>query len=130
DLVTVKAIVGTAATATVVVSIVVAVVASIFIEQILSLVGTPADILQDAIAYAHVMLASMPLLFILILVTSMMRGVGDTVTPLYVFGITTVIGLVLTPALIRGWAGLPQLGVTSGAWAGIVSLIVGLGWMA
>jgi putative MATE family efflux protein len=126
----VKAIAGTALTATVVTSIIVAILSNIWIEQLFGLVGTPADILEDAIAYAHVMLASMPLLFILILVTSMMRGVSDTVTPLYVFGLTTVIGLVLTPALIRGWGGLPQMGVTSGAWAGIVSLIIGLGWMA
>lgn len=128
----VKAIAGTAVTATFITSIFVAVVSSIWIEQLLGAVGTPADILQDAIAYARVMLASMPLLFILILVTSMARGVSDTVSPLYVFGITTVIGLILTPALIRGWGGLPQTGVTAGAWAGIVSLIIGLvfmGWL-
>src|SRR5690606_27434207 len=47
----------------------------------------------------------------------------------WVFGMTTIVGLIVTPALIRGWGGLPQMGVTSGAWAGILSLIIGLGWM-
>jgi putative MATE family efflux protein len=125
----VKAIAGTTLTATVVVGLVVAVLGSLRTDILLAAVGTPADILADSIAYAHVMLAALPLFFLLILVTSMMRGVSDTVTPLYTFGLTTVIGLVLTPALIRGWGGLPQLGVTSGAWAGIVSLFAGLAWL-
>jgi putative MATE family efflux protein len=76
------------------------------------------------------MLAAMPLFFILLLSTSMMRGVGDTITALFAFSILTAIGLVITPALIRGWAGLPKLGVTSGAWAAIVSLAITLTWLA
>jgi putative MATE family efflux protein len=72
----------------------------------------------------------MPGLFVFILVTSMMRGVGDTVTPLLVLAMQTAIGLVLTPALIRGWAGLPQLGVLSGAYASIVSFLAALVWLA
>jgi putative MATE family efflux protein len=126
----VKAIAGTTLTATIIVGLIVSALGSLRTDALLALVGTPADILADAIAYAHVMLLALPLLFILILITSMMRGVSDTVTPLYTFGLTTAIGLVLTPALIRGWGGLPQLGVTSGAWAGIVSLIIGLAWLA
>jgi Na+-driven multidrug efflux pump len=36
---------------------------------------------------------------------------------------------VVTPALIRGWGGLPQLGVASGAWATVVSFVVATpGW--
>ena len=126
----VKAIAGTTLTATIVVGLIVAILGSLRTDALLELVGTPADIFADAIAYAHVMLIALPLLFMLILLTSMMRGVSDTVTPLYTFGLTTAIGLVLTPALIRGWGGLPQLGVTSAAWAGIVSLIIGLAWLS
>lgn len=126
----VKVIAGTTVTATVVVGLVIAVIGGIETEGLLSLVGTPANIFADAVAYARTMLLALPLFFILILMTSMMRGVGDTVTPLYAFGLTTVVGLILTPALIQGWFGLPQMGVTSGAWAGIVSLILGLAWLA
>ena len=47
----------------------------------------------------------------------MMRGVGDTVTPLYALALSTAIGLIVTPALIEGWFGLPRLGIVSGAYA-------------
>jgi putative MATE family efflux protein len=125
----VKAVAGTTLTVTLVAGLVLSIAGSFFIDQLLAAVGTPADILPDAIAYARVMLIALPLFFVLLLVTSMMRGVGDTVTSLYAFLILTAIGLVLTPAFILGWAGLPRLGVTSGAWAGIVSLTVTYVWL-
>jgi putative MATE family efflux protein len=37
---------------------------------------------------------------------------------------------VLTPALIRGWAGLPAVGVLAGAYATIVSFLLALVWLA
>jgi putative MATE family efflux protein len=126
----VKAVAGTTLTTTVIAGVIVAFLGVAFAGPLVGLVGTPANILADAVDYARVMLAAMPLLFILLLLTSMMRGVGDTVTALFAFAILTAIGLVVTPALIRGWAGLPQAGVTSGAWAALVSLAITLTWLA
>jgi Na+-driven multidrug efflux pump len=60
-------------------------------------------------------------LLVFILLTQLMRGVGDTVTPLLALAISTAVSCVLTPAFIRGWFGLPQLGVTSAAVAAIAS---------
>ena len=44
--------------------------------------ATPPDILDQASAYARVMLLTMPLGFVFLLMTAMMRSVGDTLTPL------------------------------------------------
>jgi putative MATE family efflux protein len=96
---------------------------------LLRLLGTPADVLPDAIAYAHVMMAFLPLLFVSILTASVLRGVSDTVTPLLSLVISSCAILVLTPTLIRGWTGLPPLGVTSGAWATVAATLLSLGWM-
>jgi putative MATE family efflux protein len=92
--------------------------------------GTPADILPGATAYARIMLIAAPGVFTFLLATSMLRGVGDTRTPLLTLLISTAVGLLLTPALIRGWLGLPPLGVTSGAWAAVASYLIALGWTA
>src|SRR6185437_2059538 len=43
--------------------------------------------------------------------------------------ISTVIGLVVTPALIQGWFGMPQLGVASAAIAAAISSVVTLLWL-
>src|SRR5690606_21094050 len=56
----VKAIAGTTLTATIVVGLVVAILGSLRTAALLELVGTPADILAVAIAYAHVMLIALP----------------------------------------------------------------------
>ena len=96
---------------------------------VLRLLGTPADVLADAIAYAQVMMAFLPLLFVSILTASVLRGVSDTVTPLLSLLISSAVILLLTPTLICGWTGLPPLGVTSGAWATVVATLLSLGWM-
>jgi Na+-driven multidrug efflux pump len=55
----------------------------------LAALGTPPDILADATRYARIMLIAMPGLFVFLLSTAMLRGVGDTVTPLYTLVIST-----------------------------------------
>jgi putative MATE family efflux protein len=96
---------------------------------LLRLLGTPADVLPDAIAYARVMMLFLPLLFVSVITASVLRGVSDTVTPLLSLLVSSGAIMVLTPALIRGWTGLPPLGVTSGAWATVVATALSLGWM-
>ena len=57
--------------------------------------ATPPDILDQASAYARVMLLTMPLGFVFLLMTAMLRGVGDTLTPLLALALSTAIGLIL-----------------------------------
>ncbi|MGP1630522.1 MAG: MATE family efflux transporter, partial [Giesbergeria sp.] len=124
-----QAITGTTLTVGAAFGLLVALFGGVFTQPMLSLLGTPADILPDATRYARIVLIAMPGLFVYLLSTAMLRGIGDTVTPLYTLGISTAIGLVLTPALIRGWAGLPHMGVASAAAATVVSFTVATMWM-
>jgi hypothetical protein len=126
----VKAIAGTTLMTGLIAGLAVAVFGGSFADMMLVALGTPADILPGATAYARIMLIAAPGVFTFILVTSMLRGVGDTRTPLLTLLISTAVGLLLTPALIRGWLGLPELGVTSGAWAAVASYLIALGWTA
>ncbi len=126
----VKAIAGTTLMAGLCAGLAVAVFGGGFAEMMLRGLGTPADILPGATAYARIMLIAAPGLFTFLLVTSMLRGVGDTKTPLMTLLISTAVGLLVTPALIRGWAGLPRMGVASGACAAVASYLIALGWLA
>jgi putative MATE family efflux protein len=126
----VKAIAGTTLMVGLASGSVVALFGGTFTVPILLALGTPADILPGATAYARVMLIAAPAIFIFLLTTSMLRGVGDTKTPLFTLLISTALSMLLTPALIRGWLGLPQLGVVSGAYAAGASFLVAMGWMA
>jgi Na+-driven multidrug efflux pump len=111
----VKAVAGTTLTVALLLAGSIAILGGMFSRQLLVALATPPDILAASNSYARIMMIAMPLTFTFILMTSMMRGVGDTVTPLRALAVSTVIGLALTPALIRGWFGLPPLGVASAA---------------
>lgn len=125
----VKAIAGTTLTVGIAFGLAVAVFGGFFTTPLLQALGTPPDILADATRYARIMLIAMPGLFVFLLSTAMLRGIGDTVTPLFTLGLSTALGLLLTPALIRGWGGLPMLGVASGATATVVSFVVATLWL-
>ncbi|MEO7253561.1 MAG: MATE family efflux transporter [Casimicrobium sp.] len=126
----VKAVTGTALMAGLILGAAVAVVGALFTETILRVLGTPADVLQSAVSYARIMMLASPVLFLFILSTQILRGVGDTVTPLLTLLLSTAVGLTLTPALILGWLGLPPLGLTSAAWASFVSFPTAMIWLS
>lgn len=130
DLDRVRAIAGTALAVTVVAGVVVAVLGGLLAGPLMTGLGAPDDIRADAIIYARIMLISMPVLFVFLFATSVLRGVGDTVTPLWTLAFSTLIGLIATPAFIVGYLGLPQLGVASAAVASLVSLVGALAWLS
>ncbi|MFO1180580.1 MATE family efflux transporter [Ottowia sp.] len=125
----VKAIAGTALALGGLIGLGAAVLGESLARPALTALGTAPELLPDAVAYARVMMLSMPLLLVFILYTQLLRGVGDTVTPLLALCLSTAVGLLVTPALIRGWLGLPRLGVVSAAVAGWVSFALALAFL-
>ncbi len=125
----VKAIAGTALALGALIGLVAAGLGVVFARPAMQALGTPVDVLDDAVGYARVMLLIMPLLLVFILFTQLLRGVSDTVSPLLALLLSTALGLVLTPALIQGWLGLPRQGIQSAAYAGLVSYAVALGFL-
>lgn len=122
----VKAITGATLTLGALIGLVAAVLGSVFARPALIALGTPADVLNDATAYMQVMMLTMPLLLVFILFTQLLRGVSDTLSPLLALILSTVAGLLLTPALIKGWLGLPPLGIQSAAIAGLVANLLAM----
>jgi putative MATE family efflux protein len=126
----VRAVAGTTLMVGILGGLVIALFGGGFAHVLLQRLNTPPDILAEATHYARVCLFAMPGFFAFLLITSVMRGVGDTVTPLLALIVSTIVGLAVTPALILGWMGLPQLGVTSAAVGFVTSFAVTLVWLA
>ncbi|MEY9135751.1 putative MATE family efflux protein [Bradyrhizobium diazoefficiens] len=122
----IKIVVGTTLAVGLLLSISLALVGGLFSRPLMMALATPTDILDQASAYARVMLLTMPLGFVFLLMTAMIRGVGDGLTPLLALALSTAIGLILTPMLIRGAFGLPAAGITSPAWAAAIANVVTL----
>ncbi|QZD69165.1 MATE family efflux transporter [Pseudomonas sp. 3-2] len=126
----VKAIAGATLLLGVLIGLVAAVLGSVFARQALQGLGTPADVLDDAVAYARVMMWTLPFVLVYVLFTQLLRGVSDTLSPMLALLLSTVVGLALTPAFIRGWIGLPQLGIQSAAVAGLAGTLASMAWLS
>src|SRR5260370_3697918 len=126
----VRAVAGATLTIALLCAATIAVFGGLFSRPLLTALATPPDILEEASAYARIMMITMPLTFGFILLTAMLRGVGDTMTPLLALTISTTVGLAVPPALIRGWFGFPPLGVAPPAWASAASSLLPLLWLA
>jgi putative MATE family efflux protein len=127
---TVRSIAGTSLVLGGLIGLLAAVLGVVFARQALQALGTPPDVLDAATDYARVLMLIMPLLLVYILFAQLLRGVGDTVSPLLALSFSTAVGLLLTPALILGWLGLPQMGIQSAAYASLVSYVVALVFLA
>ncbi|MEO6079745.1 MAG: MATE family efflux transporter [Steroidobacteraceae bacterium] len=125
----VRAVAGTTLTVGLLGGVVVALFGGTFAGLLLQKLDTPPDILVEATHYARVCLYAMPGFFAFLLITAIMRGVGDTITPLLALVVSTIVGLIVTPALINGWMGLPHMGVTSAAVGFVTSFAVTLVWL-
>jgi putative MATE family efflux protein len=119
-----KAVAGTTITLTLVSGCVLGALGAVFCAPLLHLIGTPADVFSDAVAYARIVFASLPLLFVYIAYTTFVRGTGDARTPLMALVVSTVLSCIFTPAFIQGWFGLPRLGIASAAVAMIIAYTV------
>ncbi|UVK97001.1 MATE family efflux transporter [Pseudomonas sp. B21-048] len=126
----VKAIAGSTLLLGAMIGLAAAVLGSVFARPALQGLGTPADVLDDAVAYAQVMMWILPSLLVFVLFTQLLRGVSDTLSPLLALVVSTCVGLALTPALILGWLGLAPMGIQSAAWAGLVGNLSAMGWLA
>ena len=122
----VKQITGATLTLGALIGLAAAVLGSLLARPALQALGTPVDVLDEAVGYARVMMLIMPLLLVFILFTQILRGVSDTVSPLLALMVSTAVGLLLTPALILGWTGLPPMGIQSAAYAGLVGNVLAM----
>jgi len=115
-----KRVAATTLTVSLLLGVILGLFGALATRPLLEVVRTPANILNDAILYARIIFASLPLFFPYIAYTTFLRGIGDSKTPFYFLFVSTAIMIVLTPALILGWLG-PHWGVESAAVASIAA---------
>ena len=105
----------------------------LLVEDLLGLLGADGRILGLAASYMEVVSLGLVFMFGFFVFISLMRGYGDTVTPMLVMLGTVVLNIALDPFLIFGWGPFPELGITGAAIATVFSrglaMIVGLGIM-
>ena len=110
-------------------SLVTAVISFLMVPTVLSWMGTPREILPDAITYMRMTTVSVPLIAIYNYASSMQRALGDSRTPLYFLVLACLINVVLDLLFVGSFG----LGVFGAALATMLSqLLAGVGslWYA
>jgi putative MATE family efflux protein len=109
----------------VLVSIVLGAVGFVVVDDLLRFFGASPDVLAAAVAYLRIISLGLPLMFGFFIFLSLMRGYGDTVTPMLVMLGTVILNVALDPFLINGWAlgpiVFPELGIEGAAYATVFS---------
>jgi putative MATE family efflux protein len=93
-------------------------------RPLLALVNTPPEIMGQASAYLGIILSGMIPMFLFNAVSSVLRGLGDSRTPLRLLVYSTVLNAVLDPLLIVGLGPIPRLGVAGAALASVISIVL------
>lgn len=70
-------------------------------ENILNLLHTPLEILQSSSTYLSIVFIGVPALILYNLCSSMLRGIGDSKTPLYAIILSTTINIILDLVFIN-----------------------------
>ena len=94
------------------------------VGDLLNLIGGPQNVIEGATGYLEIVSLGMIFMFAFFVFMSLMRGYGDTITPMLVMFVTVVINMALDPFLIFGWGPFPELGVNGAAYATIFSRAV------
>lgn len=121
-----KRIIGTGSTFFAAISVAIALAGLVLSEPLLVSMETPADSLPLALAYMKVMLFALPSTYMYAVVMSLLRGAGDSKTPLNFMLLSVVIDIFLNPVFIFGLGPIPGAGIAGSALATLLAQTVSL----
>jgi putative MATE family efflux protein len=104
-------------TFSIVASIILGAIGYFIVGDVLSFLGASEDVLPLATNYLQVISLGMVFMFAFFVFMSLMRGYGDTITPMLVMFGTVVLNILIDPILIFGFESNPLF-----AWTGTVGI--------
>ncbi len=108
-------------------SVVTALLGYVFAPQILTALATPGRAYDEALTYLRVIFLGLPASMLLVLMFMGLRGIGDSMTPLWFMGVSVVLDAGLNPILIAGIGPAPELGIAGSALATLIANVVASG---
>ncbi len=129
DLIEVRRTVGATTGTFIIIGLLIALLGGVVIPPLLRALATPTAAFGYAESFLRVVFYGTPFVFLMVLLQSALRGVGDAVTPLWSTILNLLLSLVLNPIFILGWGPLPAMGLPGAAWAGVVANLLCLIFM-
>lgn len=84
-------------------------------ELILRLLNVPEGVLRVATSYLKITFLGVPFMFLSFGFQALLRGYGDTKTPMFLSISSAVLDSILDPFFVFGWLGLPAMGAPGAA---------------
>lgn len=110
-------------------SVIIGIVGYTITEEVLTILPSEQEtadrVIPLAVDYVELIFLGLPLMFGFFVFSALMRGYGDTKTPMYVMFVSVAVNIVLDPFLIFGWGPFPHLGIEGAAIATIIARGVG-----
>lgn len=103
------------------VSLAITVIGLIASEPILRIMGAEPGVLDRAVSYLRILFSGALFFFMFFVFQSLLRGWGDTKTPMWVMFWSVLANTILDPLLILGIGPFPALGVAGAAWATLIA---------
>lgn len=107
--------VGTGATLFLTLSLLLTIVGWLAAPALLGWMDTPAEVRAPALSYLRVMFLNLPFSIFALFLTQILRGTGDSLTPLRCAVPGIVIEVLVNPILIHGFGPVPPLGTAGSA---------------
>ena len=101
--------------------VVVSIIGVVFRYPLLGLVNTPPEIIDMAAEYLAIFMSGLIGMFLYNAASSVLRGLGDSRTPLKFLAYATVLNIILDPVFIFGLGPIPRMGVAGAALATILA---------
>lgn len=83
-----------------IVGLIISILGSSLSGLIFSFLGTPVEVMDEAVIYMRIYLGGIVLSFGFYTISSLLRGIGDSVTPMYMFLGSSILNIVLDVVLI------------------------------
>ena len=99
---------------------------NLFGRDVLGLLGAEGEVLELGLGYLRIVFTCSFALVLFFLCGSVMRGVGDSLTPMLIMVVSTALNIALDPLLIFGLWIFPRMGVRGAALATVISQSVAM----
>jgi multidrug resistance protein, MATE family len=99
----------------------------VFATQLIGVFGVEPDVAEIGVEYWRILAISLVVFVNSFALSGIMRGMGDTKTPMLANLAANVVNAVVAYGLIFGNLGMPQIGVVGSAWGTLVGRVVAVG---
>lgn len=108
----------------IILAVILAAIGSSFAGEILRLLGVETDVATLAVPYIRILFVTAVLMLIRYTNAAIMEAAGDTITPMKITAVATVLHVAFCPFLVYGWWFFPRLEISGAAWAGVIAQTV------